>query len=57
MFGFFWTVVEEVKTRTDGKNFLEGKKKRAPKNAVYALDEVIEFCWRTTKKNPEEGEK
>ena len=33
------------------KKFLEGKKKGASKNAVYALDEVLEFCWRTTKKS------
>ena len=52
MFGFFWTLLEEVETRTDGKKkILEGKKKGASKNAVYALDEVLEFCWRTTKKS------
>ena len=48
-FGFFWTLVEETETRTDG-GFLEGKKKVVSRKVVYGLDVGIKFCWRNSRK-------
>ncbi len=55
-FGFFWTLMEEVKIRTDGI-FSSGRKKGASRNAVYVLGKILLVFGELQKRNPEEGKK